>query len=387
MQVFKLCLKIIKKNIPVLLIYIIVFLTVSITMTLSGQSQEKKMDIFSVSKTNIAFFSKENTPFVNGLKEELSKIANFIDLPDETKELQDALYFREVTYIIRVPEGFTEKFLKGDNIQLEKMAVPNSISNTYIDLSINKYLNTARLYTRLLDNINEEKLVEYLRSDLTNTSLVSLKTAASGKRIAGINYYFNYLAYTLLAILLLGMSSIMLSFNQRELRMRNTCSPVSPLKMKLQLISANLLFAIIAWAISVILCSIVNFKDIFNLNTAYLILNSFVFTICGIGISFLVGNLVNNRDVLPSVSNVVTLGLSFISGVFVPQELLGEGVLKTASFMPTYWYVKANNMIAELERFSFEQLKPILSMMLIQLAFALAFFAVALVVRKQKKFE
>ena len=143
--------------------------------------------------------------------------------------------------------------------------------------------------------------------------------------------------------------------------------------MKIQLITANLLFAVFAWVISVFFCVVINFKEAFNLNTVYLILNSFVFTICGMSLSFLIGNLINNRDALPSVSNVVTLGLSFISGVFVPQNLLGENVLKAASFMPTYWYVKANNLIAELERFGIGQLKPIFNMMLIQLAFALAF--------------
>lgn len=387
MQVFKLCMKIIKKNIPVLLIYVVVFISFSIIMAFSPGTRKDDTDTFNVSKTNIAFFSSENTPLVNGLKEELSKIADFKDLPDERKELQDALYFRKVSCIIRVPEGFTENFLKGEHVELEKTSVPDSASNVYIDLSIDKYLNTAKLYLKLYGNIGEEKLVEYLKSDLANSSPVVLKTVNPNNRSTGINYYFNYLAYTLFAILLLGMSSIMLSFNQKDLKMRNSCSPLSPFKMKIQLITANLLFAVFAWVISVFFCVVINFKEAFNLNTVYLILNSFVFTICGMSLSFLIGNLINNRDALPSVSNVVTLGLSFISGVFVPQNLLGENVLKAASFMPTYWYVKANNLIAELERFGIGQLKPIFNMMLIQLAFALAFFAVALVVIKQKSYE
>ena len=40
------------------------------------------------------------------LNRELSRVANFVELPDETEALQDALYFRTVTYILRVPEGF-----------------------------------------------------------------------------------------------------------------------------------------------------------------------------------------------------------------------------------------------------------------------------------------
>ena len=69
MQVFKLCMKIIKKNMSVLLIYVFVFVTFSIIVSLSSGSRNKETDAFTVSKTSIAFLSGENTPLVNGLKE------------------------------------------------------------------------------------------------------------------------------------------------------------------------------------------------------------------------------------------------------------------------------------------------------------------------------
>ncbi len=41
---------------------------------------------------------------------------------------------------------------------------------------------------------------------------------------------------------------------------------------------------------------------------------------------------------------MASLGTSFISGVFVSQEFLGEKVLTIAKFFPTYYYVKVNEM-------------------------------------------
>jgi ABC-2 type transport system permease protein len=124
-----------------------------------------------------------------------------------------------------------------------------------------------------------------------------------------------------------------------------------------------------------------------NLNTVYFIINSLVFAVCGAGISFLIGNSVKSPNAIPAISNVVTLGLCFISGVFVPMELLGNSVLKIASFTPTYWFVKANNQIAELTQFDLANLEPILSSMLIQFGFALAFFTAALVINKKRRFQ
>jgi ABC-type uncharacterized transport system permease subunit len=80
-----------------------------------------------------------------------------------------------------------------------------------------------------------------------------------------------------------------------------------------------------------------------------------------------------------------TMTLSFIIGVFVPQQLLGKTVQTIASFTPIYWYVKANNDIHNLIIFNSENLKPILSSMLIELGFAAAIFAVTLVIIKQKR--
>ncbi|HHW49198.1 MAG TPA: ABC transporter permease [Clostridiaceae bacterium] len=388
MQVFKLCLKILKKKIPSMLIYLVIFLVVSLIISHSTSAEQQKHSIFSQKKTNITFISEEKTPLIDGLRQELGKIANFVSLPDEKEALSDALFFRWVTYIVRVPKGFTESFMKGENARLEKITVPNSISNTYVDLCIDKYFNIARLYVQQLKDISQESLVKHLEADLSIYSTVELKTK-NGKPAnhAYANYYFNYLAYSLLAVLILGISAIILTFYNNDLRKRNACSPLSANNINLQFILAILVFSVSAWIIMVIFCLAVNINNSLNLNTFYFIINSFVFTICGTSISYLIGNLVKSPGAVPAVSNVVTLGLCFISGVFVPAELLGSSVLKIASFAPTYWFVKANDQIAGLTEFNFHNIKPVLSAMIIQLCFSLAFFTVALVINKKRRFE
>lgn len=45
------------------------------------------------------------------------------------------------------------------------------------------------------------------------------------------------------------------------------------------------------------------------------------------------------------VSNVIALGMSFLSGVFVPIEFLGDGIIKIAHFLPAYWYIMGARLI------------------------------------------
>ncbi len=176
MQVFNLCMKIIKKNKAAMLVYVFVFLGIAIFIA-AVSAKEPVGVMYTASKTDIAFFSEENTPLVAGLKQELSKTANFVDIADNTEALQDALYFREVTYIVRVPKGFTEKFMNGENVSIERTTVPDSVYSTYIDMKINRYLNTASLYVKSEKKITQEQLVNNLKDDMSKTASVTMSTA------------------------------------------------------------------------------------------------------------------------------------------------------------------------------------------------------------------
>jgi ABC-2 type transport system permease protein len=388
MQVFKLCLSIIRKNIPVLMIYVVIFVVISLFMSSYMTTTQQAPISFTQNKADIAFIREESSPLIDGLIDELGKIANFIDLPDDPEALQDALFFGSVTLIIRVPTGFTENFMRDQSVTLKKMSVPDSIDNTYIDLSINKYFSTAKLYLQNLEGLTQNELVQHLKSDLAKTSVVEMKTNGDNPTDHTYsNYFFNYFSYSLLSIIILGMSTLMLVFNNRDLKLRNGCSPISSYSMNMQFILANLLFTFASWLLMVLLCLMVNYKTIFTANTVYFLLNSFVFAFCCSSISFFIGTIVKSQNAISAVSNVVTLGMSFISGAFVPQEYVSASVLKIAAFTPAYWFVKANNTIANLTQFDFPHLKPVFSDICILACFGLAIFAVALAMAKKKRYD
>lgn len=386
MPVFKLCMKIIKKNLPSMLIYVGVFLLVSLFV--SSTSTKTQTTNFAQVKSSIAFISEESSPLIDGLKQQLGKTTILANIPDNTEKLQDALYFRNVEYIVRIPKGFTERFMRGETVQIQKTIVPSSITSAFIDLNINQYFNTARLYLKNVKGITQAELVEHLAHDLGTYTPVELKSAGQSNANHGdVAQYFsyNYLAYSLFSVLILGISSIMIVFNNRDLQWRNFCSPIHAGSFNLQFMLANLLFSLACWVILVSFCFMLNSKSIFSVNTLYYLLNSFVFTLCGSSIGFLIGNLIKGREAISAVCNVVTLGPCFISGVFVPQEFLNSTVLKIASFTPTYWYVKANSQIAVLINFNYSNLIPVFSNIMVEFGFAIAFFALSLVVGKNKR--
>lgn len=386
MQVYKAFFKIVKSNLTEIIIYAAVFLFFGVVL---GNNASSPTDTdFTETKVNIAFINNdENSLIIDGIKEYLEEHANIVDIKNDKNEFQDALFFREAEYIIKIPKGFTDKILNNDkNVKIEKHTIPNSVSEVYMDNIINRYLNTVKMYTSTIKDISQNALVKYVNKDLSYSTKVEISEYESGYTYnSNCKNYYNYLPYTMFAILVLGVSSVMVTFNDKDIRMRNLSSALTLRSFGFQMILGNITFAIALWFIIVVISFIMYKNYMFSINGFLLLLNSFAFTIAALSISLLIGNIVKSRNAMSGAANIVSLGSCFISGVFVPQEYLGDTVINIARFNPTYWYIKANNEISLLVNYNKENITPIAISMLIMLGFSLTIFAITLVVMKQRR--
>ncbi|MDQ2087780.1 ABC transporter permease [Herbivorax sp. ANBcel31] len=382
MPVFKLSTKIIRKNLAGMMIYLVIF--IGMTLLFANLTQQEAPDDFTQSKVNLAFIAEEESILIEGFKENLSQYANFVDIQDNREALQDALFFREVSYILRIPEGFTQSFMNGESIEIEKTIVPASTSGAYVDTTVNQFFDLASVYINTFGEIGQKELVERVNDNMDKEVAVSFIDETNNQINVFQYNYFNFLAYSMFAILVLGISSIIMVLNKRDIKMRNICSPVSQFKMKLQLFFGVAFFAILVWAVMMIFYMIFDGENVLDAKTIYYMLNAFIFAIAASSVSFLIGNIVTSKDSLSAVTNVVTLGPCFISGIFVPQEILSDTVLRIASFTPTYWFAKSNIIIANATDFSFNSLKPLFKPMMIELGFAILFLSIALVLIKKR---
>ena len=179
MQVFKAYFKIIKKNLLFMLIYVFIFIL--LTVTLSFNNTNNNSGGFSQTKDKIAFISYDgDSQLISGFKDYLSQNATIVDIPDNNEKLQDALFFSKIVYIVRVPKGFTQNFLNGnDDLKISKTTIPASASAFYLDSLINKYFNTAKLYTRNINGITQPQLVAYINDNLSmKTNIESTNNSA-----------------------------------------------------------------------------------------------------------------------------------------------------------------------------------------------------------------
>ena len=232
-------------------------------------------------------------------------------------------------------------------------------------------------------------MVAVARSDLAFDTPVAMKSsgvAATGSDRPGYSYYFAYCAYALLAMVMTGVSSIMMSFNRPDLYLRNLCAPLPGTSMSLQLAAGHAVFALGCWDILVVGSFVLHGESLVLSGLAGLYsLNTLAFAAVSACIGFLVGGSVKSNGAQAGAINVITLGMTFLCGVFVPQSIMSKSVLSFGRFLPTYWFIRANDAIGEISSFTADSLRPIYGSILIQLGFAVAIFSVTLLLSRERR--
>ena len=384
MQVFKLCLMILKKKLPILLIYVVVFLNV-LFIVASNFNRAPAQAVFSSEPFSIVLLTPEESPVVAGLRKELSKTVRFVTLPDEPQALQDALFFNAVSAILRIPSGFEESLLTGGKPVIEKISAPNSISGRNLDLILDQYLHTIRLYATTMPELPVQDIVERTLADLTVTTPVQMRTEATGAAALSYTaYFFNYLSYVYLSVFILGINALMVVFNNTDLRKRNACSPIPAGRVNLQFLLVNMLFTFLVWLLTGLMYFLLSPERQLPPNLVFFYLNALLYAFCAASISYLIGISLKDGSAISAVSNVVSLGTSFLCGVFVPQALLSAPVLRIAQFTPTYWYVRANNLLAESLLTNAAPRAEFTTQLLIQAGFGVACLILAMVAGKRR---
>src|SRR6056297_403241 len=387
MQVFKAYFKIVKKNLPMLIFYLVIFLSVVIGITASNRTQE--MVSFSMAKSDLALINEdEGSVLANGLVSYIQQNANLVDVAQDEEALKDALFYEKIDYILSIPEGFSQRFMSGKDVQLKQTKGINQTAGIQLEMLLNRFLNTASLYAKHGNNLTQAEVIEKTMQDLSLETSVEMKTFDSGLSDADlIAYFFNYASYSTIIILIFGISTFMLVFNKSFIKQRTMCSPLSSNQIVFQRLLGDLCLAVGLWAITTICGFLVHGGALLSANGFLWILNLLIFSLVCLSISFLIGSLIKNKNSLSAVANTIALGSSFLCGAFVPQYLLGDSVLTVARFIPTYWYIRGNNLIAGLSTFNSETMGPVLMTFAIQIGFFVAIIAVSMVINKQRRVE
>lgn len=380
MTVFKGYLRILKKNLGLLLLYLVIFFAIAIVLQASARKEH--LDSFEKTRIDIAIADKDQSDLSRGLIAYLSTIHNVSEISSDPSVMQEELFYRNASYIVQIPENFYQLCVK-DKEPLSVTKVPGSYTSFYVDQQISSWLNSIRTYTAAGFSLTEA--VDASR-ELPSPEVNMYENTENNVETPSYIYYFRYVPYLFLSVLSYSMGYILLAFQKEDIQKRMRASAVSVRRQNMEGLLAMLMVGIILWLITVSgVCILFGREFLSSSLIGYYFLNTALMLGIALSLSYLVGLFIKNSNMLSGVSNLLSLGMCFLCGAFVPMNIMNKNVLKIAQLLPVYWYESINETLARYKTLSAPVATEIWKSMGIEAMFVAAFVFMILAVSKYKQ--
>ena len=133
--------KIMRKRLPSAMIYIIVFVVISILVTNASTKDNK----FEVTKLDICVFDEDDTPESRALTEFIGKTNDIDEIENDRDAIIDALYYKRVNYALIINKGYAEKLAAGDTADLfGSYHIDENYSVVYIGQFLDEYTTSVK---------------------------------------------------------------------------------------------------------------------------------------------------------------------------------------------------------------------------------------------------
>lgn len=342
MQVYKIFFRILSKQKGQIIMYLCIFLGVA--SIISSQADDPVEGVFEGTDYVIAIFDEDRSEYSKSLATYLSTGYEVADIQDDKETIQDELYNRNISCVIRIPGGFGDSMVKGADIKKPELTtIPGTIYGETFKGMVNKYVSLTRSY--VAGGFSAQEALKKAEETCGETVPVSMPKKSGGSTHSRLYYYFAYLPYIFLSICVVGIGPIMVVFHKKDVKERNACSAYSLTRTNFQLFAGVVTAGV---GICLLYCLMVmtgTGMAIFSFQGFLHCLNMVCFMVVSLGFVFFLGQVVKKDHILSMISNVVSLGMCFLCGIFVPLELLGEGVIRAAHFLPAYWYITSADFI------------------------------------------
>ena len=208
------------------------------------------------------------------LVEYIEKNSNIVDIENDEEARNDALFYRDVSYIIYIPENYSKDFLNGLNPEINIKSAGDA-GSSYAEMMLTRYIKVANIYQKELQN--EDELIKTINETLEKEAETEITSKLDTDNLSRAVFYYNFMNYSILAGCVYVICIIISSFREEKIRKRTVISSMNYKKFNRQLLVSNGALALILWFLYVVLSFILIGDIMFTAHGLILIANSFVF--------------------------------------------------------------------------------------------------------------
>lgn len=379
MTVFNTFWKIVKKYKGTIILYTILLVVFgTINMTSSNVNTT-----FTDSKPSVLIVNEdENIGLTKNLINYIEKNSEIKKIANSESARDDAIFYRDVNYIIYIPKGYRKDILSGKNVNID-IKSSKDFNSSLADMILSRYLKVQSIYS---ENIKDEKeLIDAINNNLSTKANVEITSKVDKSYFSNLANYFNFASYSIMAVTIYIICLVLSSFNEQTVSKRIITSSMNYKKHNRLILYSSFIYSFIVWLLYVILGLILLKANIFDLRFLLYSLNTLLFTFTALTLALLISTLIKNKGAITGIVNVVSLGSAFLCGAFVPVEFLPNTVLNIAHILPAYWYINSNNLLADLEVINLVNLEKIFFNSLILILFSVLFIILNNIISGHKR--
>ena len=251
MTVFKTFWEILNKNKVTVIIYTVILL---IFGAANMQTSEKSMS-FVESKPDVLIVNyDEEKSITKNLIKYITDNSNIVNIENDEEKINDALFYRDVNYVIYIPENYNIDFMDGKNPEIEIKST-GDYNASFEEMILSRYIKVANIYQKSIQD--EDELIDKINETLSKQTETEITSKLDTNNISRATFYYNFASYSILACLLLIISLILNSFNEEKIRKRIIVSNTSCKKHNRILLLSNCCYALILWILYVVISFVI----------------------------------------------------------------------------------------------------------------------------------
>lgn len=379
MTVFKTFFRIVNKLKPTIILYtalLIIFGAVNM------KTSDNNIN-FVNSKPDILIINQDvNKGLTKNLIDYMKKNSNIVKVENNEEKINDALFYREVSYVIYIPKDYRKNVLLGKNPKLD-IKKTDEYDAHLSEMMLKRYIKLQNIYNK--EAGSEDELITLINDNINDDVNIKITSKVDTSKTYNIAYYFNFASYSILAIIIYIVCLVLCSFKEESISKRINISSINYKSHNNKILLASIVFSSIVWLLFVIIGVTIVGDIMFSLRGLISIINSFIFTFCALTLSILISSITNNKNAISGIVNVIALGSAFLCGAFVPAEYLPSSVLNFAHILPAYYYINSNDLLKNIDVINISSMHPIIINMVIIIIFSILFIILNNIVTRRKR--
>lgn len=298
MTVFKTFLKVLNKYKGTLILYTVILIFFA---GFNIETNDTGTDFVSSKPDVLIINQDEEVGITKSLVHYIEEHSHMISIKNEEGARDDALFYRDVNYIIYIPTHYREDFLAGKNPVIEIKST-GDYQASLAELLLKRYLKVADFYKTI--ESSEDALIQQIEITLAEEPIVEMTSRLDSNHLEKATNYFNFANYCILAGCIYVVCFILSSFKTKGVHKRTRISSMNYRTFNRKLLLSNSLFAVTLWLFYIILGIILVGDILLSMHGIFYCINSFLFTSCALTIAFLIGNCITNKNAISGLVNV-----------------------------------------------------------------------------------